>query len=347
MYEKGVKPHRSYLKGLLVAALLVVMVLVVAAVLLRQAYYKNLQPVSASQRSVLVDIPKNSSVSEIAVILRDKGLIKSTWAFEWYIRNAELGSKLQAGSYSIRPNQGVVQIVDVMTQGQTAKNLVTILPGQRLDQVRRALIESGFAAAVVDQALDPAQYADHPALVDKPAGASLEGYLYPDSYQKDSSTTARQIVTASLDQMQKHLTPQVRNGFVQQGLTVHQGIILASIVEQEVSNNSDRPVVAQIFIKRLRQGIKLQSDITVFYGAIAAGQKPSLAYDSPYNTFNNPGLPPGPVSNVSASSLQAVSAPAATDYLYFVAGDDGKTYFSNTLQEHEALTAEHCKKLCQ
>jgi UPF0755 protein len=296
---------------------------------------------------VLVDIPKNSSVSEIAVILRDKGLIKSTWAFEWYIRNAELGSKLQAGSYSIRPNQGVVQIVDVMTQGQTAKNLVTILPGQRLDQVRRALIESGFAATVVDQALDPAQYADHPALVDKPAGASLEGYLYPDSYQKDSSTTARQIVTASLDQMQKHLTPQVRNGFVQQGLTVHQGIILASIVEQEVSNNSDRPVVAQIFIKRLRQGIKLQSDITVFYGAIAAGQKPSLAYDSPYNTFNNPGLPPGPVSNVSASSLQAVSAPAATDYLYFVAGDDGKTYFSNTLQEHEALTAEHCKKLCQ
>ncbi len=146
--------------------------------------------------------------------------------------------------------------------------------------------------------------------------------------------------------MQERLNPDIRAAFTKRGLTVHQGVILASITEQEVSNASDRPVVAQVFLKRMQDGMQLGSDVTAFYGAIIAGKEPTVFYDSPYNTRIHNGLPPGPISNVSASSLQAIANPAGTNYVYFVAGDDGKTYFSNTLAEHEALTKEHCKKLC-
>ncbi len=273
-------------------------------------------------------------------------MIRETWAFEWYVRNNNLRDKLQAGSYYLRPSQSVAEITNVLTQGKVATDLVTILPGQRLDQIRQSLIRSGFDSSKVDMALDPDTYKDHPALVDKPAGASLEGYLYPESFQKNTDTSAEIIVKASLDQMQNRLTPEIRAGFVRQGLTVHQGVILASIVEQEVNNLDDKPKVAQVFLLRLKQNIQLGSDVTAFYGAIVDGEKPSVLYDSPYNTRKYGGYPPGPISNVTGASLAAVANPATTDFLYFVAGDDGVTYFSHTLQEHEALTAQHCKKLC-
>ncbi|HSX23719.1 MAG TPA: endolytic transglycosylase MltG, partial [Candidatus Saccharimonadales bacterium] len=289
-----------------------------------------------------------ATVQTIGKQLQDQGLVRTAWAFEWYVRNHDARDRLQAGTYSLRPNQGVVEIVNILTHGKVATDKVTILPGQRLDQVREALINNaGFSAAGVDAALNSNLYSDSPALSDKPSGANLEGYLYPETFQKTADTKPEVIIRASLDQMQKHLTPEIRAAIVKQGLTVHEGVILASIIEQEVSNPKDKPVVAQIFLRRLKEGMQLGSDVTAFYGAIKAGQTPSVTYDSPYNTRLHPGLPPGPISNVSASSLAAVAQPASTDYLYFVAGDDGVTYFSHTLQEHQALTAQHCKKLCE
>ncbi len=324
----------------------VALLIIGTVVVLRQTYNHNLQPVSASQRAVLVDIPLGSTVHEIATNLQNQGVIRAAWAFEWYVRNNDVRDQLQAGTYSLRPNQSVQDIVVVLTQGKVATDLVTILPGQRIDQVRSALINNGFSAADVDAALNPRLYANHPALADKPTNASLEGYLYPDSYQKTANTKPQEIIKASLDEMQKHLTPAIREAFVKQHLTVHQGVILASIIEQEISDPADKPVVAQVFLKRLKEGIPLESDVTVIYGALKAGKAPSLTYDSAYNTHLHLGLPPGPISNVTDSSLAAVAHPAHTDYLYFVAGDDGKTYFSRTLEEHQKAVETHCKKLC-
>jgi UPF0755 protein len=287
-----------------------------------------------------------ATASQIGGQLKEAGLIRETWAFEWYVRTNGLRDKLQAGSYYLRPSQSVPEITNILTQGKVATDLVTILPGQRLDQIRQSLVRSGFDSGEVDAALDPAQYKNHPALVDKPADATLVGYLYPVSFQKHTDTNPTTIVSASLDELQKRLTPDIRAGFVRQGLTVHQGVILASIVEQEVGNTTDRPKVAQVFLTRLKMGMQLGSDVTAFYGAIVNDQKPSVLYDSPYNTRLHPGLPPGPISNVTDSSLKAVANPASTDFLFFVAGDDGKTYFSHTVEEHEALTKQHCQRLC-
>jgi len=338
----------SWKQALIISGVVVLLALVTGAVLVRRAYYRNLEPASASQRVVLFTVPKGASVPEVAGSLKEKGLIRSTWAFEWYFRTNNLQQYLQAGTYSLRPSLNVSEIADVLTQGKIATDLVTIVPGARLDQIRQSLIEKyGFSQADVDEALKPEHYANHPALVDKPVGANLEGYLYPESFQKTADTNPQTIITASLDQMQKHLTPDLRAGIVRQGLTVHQGVILASIIEQEVSNPEDKKTVAQVFLRRLREDRLLESDATASYGAILAGQDASSRFDSAYNTYTHPGLTPTPISNVNSSSLEAVANPSNTDYLYFVAGDDGKTYFSRTLKEHEALTRQHCTRLCQ
>jgi UPF0755 protein len=339
--------RRPLLPKIIIGIIIILAVIALTTVILvRRSYHQNLKPVSASQNTQLVNIPLGSSVKEVGQILQDAGVIRAGWAFEWYIRNNNLRDEIQAGTYYLRPNQNVEEITNIITQGKVATDLVTILPGQRLDQIEKALIKYGYSEESVKKALNPKNYKDHPALVDKPEEANLEGYIYPESFQKTATTSAETIIKASLDEMQKQLTPELRAGIVKQGLTVHEGIILASIIDQEVSDPEDKKTVAQVFLKRLREGQPLESDPTAIYGAVLDGQEPSIFYSSAYNTYENPGLPPTPVSNVSASALKAVANPANSDFLYFVAGDDGKTYFSKTLSQHEELTRQHCKKLC-
>lgn len=323
-----------------------ILLLLGGAVGVRQIYTNALKPVSNSQNIILVTIPSGSSVQEIGSLLQEKGVVRAGWAFVRYVQNSMYSNDLQAGTYALRPSQNVEEIVEILARGVVATDLVTIIPGYRIDQVRAALINSGFKPDAVNAALNPNIYADHPALASKPAEADLEGYLYPESFQKTDQTTPQEIIRASLDEMNKRLTPELQAALGRQGLNLRQAIILASIVEQEVSKASDRPIVAQVFLKRLRENKNLESDVTVLYGAIKDNQKPSLNYDSDYNTFTRSGLPIGPISNVSESSLYAVANPAATDYLFFVAGDDGKTYFARTLEEHEANVEKHCKTLC-
>lgn len=339
-------PKKRWPKMLASMAIAMVLLLGGTVFWVRHTYLENLKPVSDSQKPQLITIPLGSSVQDIGNILQEAGVIRAKWAFEWYVRNYDARDKLQAGTYSLRPNQSVEEIVTIITHGKIKTDLVTILPGQRLDQIREALINNGLSPDDVDSALNPNLYEDHPALVDKPKGATLEGYLYPESFQRTTDTKAEAIVRASLDQMQTYLTPELRAAIVRQGLTVHQGVILASIVEQEVSRVEDKPKVAQVFLKRLREGRRLESDATAGYGAILDGETPSLTYDSAYNTYNHNGLPPTPISNVSQASLQAVASPSNTDWVYFVSGDDGTTHFSRTLEEHEANIQKYCTKLC-
>lgn len=343
LYKQSGRAPRKLMVLLAVAALL----MLAGMVVVRHVYFENLRPVSNNTTTQYVTIATGSTVSQIAHQLAKAGLIRSAQSFEWYISSHNLREKLQAGTYSIARSESVQQIVDQLAHGKVALDLVTILPGKRVDEIRQAFIKAGFATPAVDGALNIDSYrTTYPALADNPAGSTLEGFLYPDTFQKTATTDPKVIIGASLDEMQQHLTTDVRRGFANQGLTVYQGVVLASIVEQEVPKQTDRNQAAQVFLKRLHTDMMLGSDVTARYGAIHAGFTPSLDYDSPYNTLLHKGLPPGPISNVSDSSLKAVAHPAATDWLYFVAGDDGTTYFSKTLQEHQALTQKYCHKLC-
>ncbi|MGH7241692.1 MAG: endolytic transglycosylase MltG [Candidatus Saccharimonadales bacterium] len=333
--------------------LVAVLIVLVAAglVAVRHAYNSGLGAVSNDQTTQVVTIETGSSSKQIGDLLAAKHLIRSSWAFELYIHSKNLGDKLQAGTYALSPSQSTPDIIATIKKGAVTTKLVTILPGKRIDQVRASLINAGFTPDAVDKALDPAQYADISTLAYKPAGASLEGLLYPDSFQRTTDTDPSVIIRESLQEMSSHLTPDVQAAFASQGMSVYQGLVLASMLEKEVSKPADRAQAAQVFLKRLKTGMSLGSDVTAIYGAINAGktglsQAAMLAYDSPYNTLLHTGLPPAPISTVSDSSLQAAGHPAATDWLYFVSGDDGNTYFASNLQDHQANTAKYCHKLC-
>lgn len=337
---------RRWPRAIVIFLLVAVVAIVLGMVGVRQYYNANLKPVSGGGDTQTITVEKGATVDQVAQLLQDKKLIRSSLVFQLYIRSKETKNPLIAGTYNIQPSLSIPEIVSILSRGKVATNLVTILPGQRIDQVRESLINAGFKEDAVDRALDPAMYADNPALVDKPAEANLEGYLYPESFQRTTSTKPEEIVAASLKLMDEHLTPEIRSAYAAKGLSVYQGIILASIVEQEAFKQNDRDQIAQVFLSRLKIGMPLQSDPTAKYGAVKAGQGASLTYESPYNTYRNTGLPPTPISNVSGGSLKAVGMPAATDWMYFVAGDDGMVHFSRTLDEHEALTKQYCTKLC-
>ena len=347
MYTVGRRQPRAWLRRILLAVGILCLVLVVSTLLVWHFYEQNLRPLSAHGTPQTITVDAGASPTQIANQLHDHKLIRNAWAFEAYVRHEGVGGALQAGTYSLSPVQSVPDMVAQLTHGKVSTQLVTILPGQRLDQIRQALINDGFTESDVDAALRASNYEGNAALVDKPLGNTLEGYLYPDSFQRTSATKASTIVQESIAEMQSHLTPDLRAAFAREGLSTYQGIILASIVEQEVSRPADRAQAAQVFLKRLSIGMSLGSDVTAMYGSRLAGQGTSLTYDSPYNTLIHTGLPPTPISNVDDSALQAVAHPSDTDWLFFVAGDDGVTHFSHTLEEHQALTQQYCHKLCE
>ncbi len=346
MYKVNNRERKPWLRRVLIALAVLGLALVLATLAVWRFYHENLKPVSSNATAQSITIASGATPAQIAGLLHDKGVIRNAWTFEAYVRHEGVGADLQAGTYNLSPSQSVQDIVGQLTHGKVTTQLVTVLPGQRIDQIKQALINDGFSEADVTAALQPTQYESSAALVDKPAGNSLEGYLYPDSFQRTSATSATSIVQESIAEMQKHLTPEIRAAFAKEGLSTYQGIILASIVTEEVNTPSDRAQAAQVFLKRLSVGMPLGSDVTAMYGSRLNGKGTSLSYDSPYNTLIHTGLPPTPISNVNDSALQAVAHPASTDWLYFVTGDDGVTHFSSTLQQHEAYTAQYCHKLC-
>ncbi len=335
-------PRRVW--GLLLAFIIV---LIIGAFVANDIYNQDLKPVSSNQNTQLFSVPSGSSVTQISKALQDAHLIRSAWAFQLYVHAHQATSQLQAGTYAFSPSQSLSQIVDILSQGKVTTRLVTIIPGRRIDQVRADLINAGFAPVSVDNALNPANYATLPALAFKPASAStLEGLLWPDSFQKDPSTDPSVIVKESLTEMSQHLTPEVQSAFAGEGLSTYQGIVLSSILIQEVNKASDQSQAAQVFLSRLKLNMPLGSDVTARYGALQAGLAPNLTYDSPYNTLLHAGLPPTPISTINASSLYAATHPASTNWLYFVSGDNGNTYFSTTLQQQQSDKQTYCHKLC-
>ena len=326
----------------------VILLLGSGVISLRSWYVNNLKPVSSSASATqYFTVTSGASLHQIAVKLKSAGLIRNSRAFETYVRTNELHDKLQAGTYSLGSSMSVDQIVKKMVDGDVAKNLLTILPQKRLDEVKQAFLGAGYTPEQINRAFNPASYHDHPVLASLPTGASLEGYLYPDSFEKQVDTPATDIVRQSLDAMQRYLSQDTINGFAAHSLNVYQGITLASIVAQETDDPAYQPMVAQVLMTRLAQNVPLQADVTAFYASAVNGQPKSLNINSPYNTYLHAGLPPGPISNMTKDALQAVAHPANTDYLYFVAGDDSKIHFSRTQAEHEDAVKKYCTRECQ
>jgi UPF0755 protein len=328
---KRLTKHRL---GLIIAAVVAVLLIVLYVL-----YQEGLKPVSKVGAAKAFTIAEGERAPVTATDLKEAGLIRDRNSFLTYINIHGLRSKIKAGTFSLAPTQSGQQIALVITSGHDSLNTLVIPEGYTITQIEAAAAQHGISVASFQAAL--AEPHTQSFLSDKPADVSLEGYLFPDSYAIGPQTTASMLVNEMLDNFGNKVGPSYTQAFAAEGLTLHQGLTLASIVEKEVSKSSDRPIVAQIFLKRYHTGISLGSDVTVAYASALAGVPFDLNLNSPYNTRLNVGLPPGPICNPGLDSLDAVAHPAATDYLYFVTGSDGITYYANTLAQHNANVAAH------
>lgn len=339
-------PKRSRKKWWIIGTLIFLAILAAIVTAGIQWWYNDaLQPKSSSTERIKVTVEPGATPGQIADELEQKGVIKSAYAFGILIKQEGDRDKLQAGTYLFSPKQSAHEILSWLVEGKVDTFNVTILPGLTLAEIKQYLVKAGFKTADIDAAY--AKKYDHPLLASKPANVNLEGYIYPDTYQISSETTVEQLLTRTFDEFYKLIQSKGLEAELKaKGFNLHQGITLASIIGKEVSNSTDKRQVAQVFEKRLKEGIELGSDVTYMYAAKLTGETASPSLDSPYNTRKVKGLPPGAIANFNIDSLEAVADPAPGDYLYFVAGDDGTTHFAMTEAEHEDNIHKYCTKLC-
>lgn len=332
-----------------VLAIVAVIVIILATILgaIYAWYQQNLSPVSTdTAKRVRVMIVSGASPADIGRTLEQQGVIRSQAAFSFYVKISGTENKLRAGAYSLQPSLSTPAIVDHLVSGKADTFTVTFLPGDTLANSRSLLIGLGYSAQDVDSALGKSY--DNPVLFSgKPDGTDLEGYLYGETIEFDYSASVETILEKFFSQYENFVTENnLVAAFKKQGLTLYQGITLASIVQREV-RSEDMPAVARVFLNRLKAGMTLGSDVTYQYAAKKLGVDPTPDLDSPYNTRKYPGLPPGPIATPGNSALLAIAHPAKNDYLFFLSGDDDKTYFSKTDEGHQQNIVQHCQKKCQ
>ncbi|MFQ5880282.1 MAG: endolytic transglycosylase MltG, partial [Dehalococcoidia bacterium] len=255
---------------------------------------------------------------------------------------------LGAGEYQLQKGMPVAEVMQALQQAPAAPMLVTIPEGLRAEEIGAILEEERVVPAQEFMQAIALDYGDEfDFLADLPPAATLEGYLFPDTYDFPREATAEEVVREMLTNFDGLFRPELRREASAAGLTIHQVVTLASIVEREVVVGDERPIIAGVFLHRLELEMPLGADPTVQYTvandpnsvAIYGYWKreltvDDLAVDSPYNTRLNPGLPPGPIANPGLASLEAVVRPATTTYLYFVAKPDGSHAFAETEEEH-------------
>lgn len=314
---------------------------------LATAYWMYLsydRALSKEDSFVSIVVREGEDTVSVAKDLKRQKLIGSVWGFIWGLEREGLFGKLQAGTYEVSSSLTPRELAVLLTEGEAAsKEIVITFPeGWAVSKMAERLTANNLPG---EEFLEIAQsppsdlLSAYPFLSDLPEGASLEGYLFPDTYHFFRDVTAREIVEKMLDDFEAR-TSALYEEVKKRGENFHETVTLASIIESEVRSSADRRVVSGIFQSRLRIDMPLQSDATLSYILSSGKTKHSaeeLETDSPYNTYKYPGLPPGPVSNPSLDALEAAVYPEDSNYLYFLSDPNtGETYFSVTFDEHKA-----------
>ena len=308
-------------------------------------YQTQLRPVSSNKNELIkVTVKTGLTPSAIGQLLKDKHIIRSQLAFSIYTRITGVQNKLQAGTYRLSAGETTSGIAKHLVEGNVDSFSIRFLPGATLAQNRDVLLKAGYSADEVNTAM--AGTYSSPLFDTKPQSSDLEGYIYGETYNFSSNATVGDIFSRTFAQYAKVIkTNDLVARFKAHGLTLYQGITLASIIQREALKGSEAQI-SQVFYSRLATNMPLGSDVTYQYIADKTGTARDPGLDSPYNTRIKTGLPPGPISVPGLSSLKAVADPAAGNYLYFLSGDDNVTYYAQTLAQHEANIKAHCQVKC-
>ena len=286
--------------------------------------------------TLTIEIPSGSSASRVATLLEEKGIIASSLGYELYAHVDSSTNSPRAGSYKLQNGMNYHAIARELAAGPARDEVsIQIIEGWSMVEESKAVADAGgkWASPVVGDWVQ-----DYPFLSSLSNKATLEGYLFPDTYRVWKDQLPGSLVKKQLDNFVVH-EPTLEQEAKKQGRTMQQVMTLASIVEKEVADPAQRKIVAGIFMRRLKEGMPLQSDATVNYVTHAGHARATaedLKTDSPYNTYKYPGLPPGPICNPGAEAIEAALHPAETPYRYFLTDDKGKMYYAKTFDEHQA-----------
>lgn len=315
-------------------AIAIALVSAIALLLIYAAFLHPGRAVSSDENPVVFNIEHGSGVFSVSKALAEKNLIRSQNYFKLYMKLTGQDRSLKAGSYEISPSMSTEQIGDLLTEGKVRMVQFTIPEGWNNKQIAEYLVQEGYAKSEEEFL----KLTRDPEILKKYniPGKSTEGYLFPDTYTIAHGYPLPKIHEAML----KHFFTQLKKADPPGQLSqaeLHNKIILASIIEREAVVQEDRPMMARVFLNRLDKSMRLESCATIQYALGKPKKKlyeKDLKIDSPYNTYRNDGLPPGPISNPGLPALKAAFHPAKGDHLFFVLKPDGSHHFANSYKEH-------------
>ena len=296
-----------------------------------------------AKENIYMVVKPGTTASEIADHLTRLGVIDSRLRFWWLMKIQGDAQKFKTGTYAFAPHMDEQAVLDKLISGDTTVVRFTIPEGFGIKEIAKRLADEGL----VDEQeflAEAKDFAPYDYMKKRPNERyAAEGYLFPDTYEIHSEVTPEAIMKMMAEDFDTRLTPALRQQAAAKNLSIHDLITLASLVEKEARYDEDRPIIAQVFFKRLQMGMPLQSDTTLQY--LMAGPKEDVSIedtkiDSPYNTYQHAGLPPGPIASPGMKSILAVLNPASTDYLYFVADRQGHNHYSQTYDEHLAIVEQ-------
>jgi UPF0755 protein len=326
-------------RNLLRFALIVVVLVAAAAAAIGWRYRAQaLEPYRGfSGEAAFVDIPAGAGPRAIARRLVDAGVVRDELTFRVALWLTGQARELKAGEYRFAAPQSAVAVVDTLARGDVYTQPVTFREGLTVAEMADVYEAAGLGprAAFVEAAADESLVRDLDAEAE-----DLEGYLFPDTYPVPRRQPAPALIAQMVRGFRAAFPPELAARAAAQGLSVRQVVTLAALVEKETAPDAERPIVAAVYRNRQRLGMPLQADPTVIYALQRAGRwdgnltRDDLAFDSRYNTYRYPGLPPGPIAAPGKRALEAVVDPAQVDYLYFVSRNDGTHVFASTLAEH-------------
>jgi UPF0755 protein len=304
----------------------------------------SLSPVAGSERSVDFRVPPGFSLGAVARDLERERLVRHAWAFETLARWRGLAGELRAGEYDLSPHLTTGEILDQIAEGRVRTYRIVIPEGLTAVEIAQRLEEKGLADSGAFLGAVRTQELVNELDVE---GESLEGYLFPETYQLARGLPAAEIARTMVAQF-RAIWPEIAPGSEALGFSMLETVTLASIVEKETAVPEERSLIAAVFHNRLRRGMRLETDPTVIYGIphFDGNLRRTDLEDTgnPYNTYQISGLPPGPIANPGAAALRAAVAPASSSYLYFVSRNDGTHEFSSSYAEHSAAVDRFQKK---
>ena len=298
---------------------------------------RYLSPVDMNAKPTHLKIAPGMSSMGIANQLAESNIIQNPWAFLFAAHLSGATHRLQMGSYRLSGAMSVPQIIDRLKNGKVITHQFVVPEGLTVRQIGKLWEKAGFGTATAfdEAAKDPKWQQKYEIEAE-----TLEGYLFPNTYQFPDGATPDVIVKIMLDESKRRWTDKFCNAARSLNFSRHEVITLASIIEAEARVSDERSLVSAVFHNRLRRGWKLQADPTALYGLGNPDRPPraaDLRTDTPYNTYIYKGLPPGPICNPGMASILAALHPASVDYMYFVAIGEGRHHFSKTLREHQNM----------